>query len=90
MAQRYGKTHPDTFLCNDLPRLKRDFPVKIPRILDLFFYTDNNQIFGYEIVYEPLNGNSNAVRYGENNQKYPVYEVGHHLGTMLTPMVKQK
>ena len=52
-ASRFGKTHPDTFFCNDLPKLKKDFPASIPRIQQLDFYSDGSQIFGYEVVYEP-------------------------------------
>lgn len=41
-STRYGKTHPDTFFCNDLPKLKRDFTKSFPRVLGLDFYTDDN------------------------------------------------
>ena len=50
------------------------------------FYTDGKEIHGYEIIYKSEN-NSNAVSQDTGKE---VFEVGHHIGTMLNPSVERK
>ena len=49
---KVGKTHADTFSCDDYSKILKDFKESMPIINHIDFYTDGNNIFGYEVVYK--------------------------------------
>ena len=80
VSQKMGKTHPDTFDCNeDFQQLLKAFPDKQnpPQLKKIEFYTDGINIHGYEMFYKARDG---------FDEEY--FQVGHHIGTMVVPSVR--
>ena len=73
-GDKMGNTHPDTFFCDDVSRLKsscKEMPEDyVPKVKSVEIYHDMKDVFGFEVIYDQ-----------------DVY-VGHHIGSMITPAVK--
>ena len=75
VTQKYGKTHQDTFMFQDLDKLKSQFS-RVPQVSRVELYHDTKLVFGIEFVYRSEIDPNREV------------QVGHHIAGMIHPEVR--